>query len=272
MNASSNDLMTAATSPRSSVALMYHALAADGVVDPDQDPHYSLDRDVFARHLRDCRATGSVVISARDWLAAAPTSAILLSFDDGHRSNYSEAWPLLQEYGCKADFFVNTANVGSDGFASWSELRAMAEAGQSIQSHSHTHSYLTSLSKAELRDQLSRSKAMIEDAIGQPVSLLAPPGGRMPIGLEPVARDCGYSHILSSRPGRIGSGQPMILPRMAVTAQLDSETLAAWLRGDRMTFFKAGLRYAALGAFKRLLGDRGYERLRARALARVSGA
>lgn len=250
----------------SSVALMYHAIQTHGSVDPDQDPHYSLDADVFERHLRDFTARGCPVSSARDWLAGDQSAAILLSFDDGHVSNYSHAWPLLQQYGCSADFFVNSANVGSRGHASWAELRAMAEAGQSIQSHSHTHRYLTALSPQELRDELRRSKAMIEDAVGQPVTLLAPPGGRMPYGLERVARECGYRHILSSRPGRIGSAVPVTLPRMAVTTQLDAATLDAWLRGDSRTFFKAGLRYALLGVLKRALGDRGYERLRERML------
>lgn len=261
--------MTAVATPRTSVALMYHAIGANGAVAAGQDPHYSIDRDVFARHLRDCRATGSAVSSARDWLAGPREPAILLSFDDGHVSNHGEALPLLLEHGCSADFFVNSGNVGTPGFATWSQLREMAAAGQSIQSHSHTHRYLTSLGAAELRDELSRSRAMIEQEIGQPVTLLAPPGGRMPPNLEQVARDCGYRHILSSRPGRIGRGNPMILPRMAVTAQLDAATLAAWLRGDTLTFARAGLRYAALSALKRLFGDRGYERLRARALGRT---
>lgn len=256
---------------RSSVALMYHALGADSAHDPGQDAHYTIAGDVFDRHLRDCRSTGAPLSSARDWLAGNRAPAILLSFDDGHRSNYSEALPLLQRHGASADFFVNSANVGSQGFASWSELRAMAEAGQSIQSHSHTHRYLTTLSSSELRGELTRSKAMIEDAIGQPVTLLAPPGGRMPADLAATARDCGYQHVLSSRPGRITGHPPVILPRMAVTAQLDAATLSAWLQGDAATFFKAGLRYATLAALKGLFGDRGYERLRAFALGRTGG-
>lgn len=263
--------MTVAVPSRSSVALMYHALGVDGAVDVGQDPHYTLDSAVFDRHLRDCQATGSAVTSARDWLRGDPQSAILLSFDDGHLSNYTEAFPLLQQHACSADFFVNSSNVGTRGYASWIELRAMADAGQSIQSHSHTHRYLTSLSATELRDELVRSKTMIEDRVGHAVSLLAPPGGRMPANLERIARDCGYQHILSSRPGRIGRSYPTILPRMAVTAQLDAATLAAWLRGDTLTFAKAGLRYALLGVLKRLFGDRGYEQLRARALGRASG-
>ncbi|MEO7916785.1 MAG: polysaccharide deacetylase family protein [Dokdonella sp.] len=261
--------MRASAPIRNSVALMYHALSVDAVVAEGQDPHYSLRSDVFDSHLKACAAHGARAMSARDWLADSRERVVLLSFDDGHVSNYDLAFPLLAAHAATADFFVNTANVGTPGYANWAQLRAMADAGQSIQSHSHTHRYLTALNDRELVDELTRSRRMIEQEVGKPVSLLAPPGGRMPDNLARVATDCGYQHILSSRPGRIAGDASMILPRMAVTSALDDATLSAWLRGDALTFAKARLRYAALAAMKRLFGDTGYERLRQRALGRA---
>ena len=262
--------MDALAPSRNSLALMYHALSVDGSVDAGQDPHYSLRSDEFNSHLQRCAAHGLAVSSARDWLAGPREPTALMSFDDGHNSNFELAFPLLQARRATADFFVNTVNVGRPGYASWQQLREMADAGQSIQSHSHEHRYLTSLSRIELGEQLIRSREMIEDAIGHPVTLLAPPGGRMPSGLAAVARECGYRHILSSRPGRIDSAVATIFPRMAVTASLDAATFDAWLRGDVTTFAKARLRYAALAAMKRLFGDSGYERLRRRFIGGLS--
>ena len=241
---------------------MYHALSVDGSVDVGQDPHYSLRSDSFDSHLRRCTAQRLAITSARDWLAGSCEPAALISFDDGHISNFELAFPLLQARAATADFFVNSANVGRAGYASWHQLREMADAGQSIQSHSHEHRYLTSLGRVELAEQLIRSREMIEAGVGHPVTLLAPPGGRMPRGLAAVARACGYQHILSSRPGRIVSPPAKILPRMAVTASLDAATLDGWLGGDMATFAKAQLRYGVLAVMKRLFGDRGYEHLR----------
>ena len=254
--------MDALAPPRNSLALMYHALSVDDSVDAGQDPHYTLARDSFDTHLQACAAHGLAISSARDWLAGPREPAALISFDDGHISNFELAFPMLLARGATADFFVNSANVGRASYASWQQLREMADAGQSIQSHSHEHRYLTSLSRIELAEQLIRSREMIEDAIGQPVTLLAPPGGRMPSGLAATARACGYQHILSSRPGQISSQLAAIVPRMAVTASLDAATLDAWLGGDTATFAKAQLRYGVLAAMKRLFGDSGYERLR----------
>lgn len=256
---------------------MYHAMRDDGAAadsaraDDAQDPHYTVSKDTFARHLRMAAANGGAH-SARDWLADG-VGAMLLTFDDGHVSNYALAYPLLKANGASADFFVNPGRVGEPGFATWPQLREMAEGGMSIQSHSFSHRYLTALSPAELREELSRSKAEIEQHVGRPVTLLAPPGGRMPRGLGALARELGYRWVLSSQPGAIRRGASgAILPRMAVTAHLDEATLSAWLDGDGRAMLRARMRYAVLAGLKHALGDRRYERMRSRVLGRSAGA
>ena len=249
---------------------MYHAISegtpGDGTAaDAAQDPHYTVSADTFARHLR-LAGTNGGAHSARDWLQNGGGS-MLLTFDDGHVSNYALAFPILQQHGASADFFVNPGRVGTEGFATWSQLREMADGGMSIQSHSFSHRYLTSLSPAELREELARSKSEIEQHVGQPVTLLAPPGGRMPRGLGDLARELGYKWVLSSQPGAIRRGaQDAILPRMAVTAHLDEATLTAWLDSDGGAMLRARVRYAVLAGLKQVLGDRRYETMRNRVL------
>ena len=74
--------------------------------------------------------------------------------------------------------FVNPARVGMRGHATWPQLREMADAGMSIQSHGWDHSYFDALSPDALERDLRRSKAEIEQRLGHRVTLLAPPGGR----------------------------------------------------------------------------------------------
>lgn len=248
------------------VALMYHALSGPGSPDEGQDAHYSVTPAQFAAQLTLLARRGGG-ISARDWLAGNANGRTILTFDDGHLSNYTLAMPALLQAGIGADFFVNPGRVGTRGFADWAQLREMAERGLSIQSHGWDHRYFTELTAAELREDLARSRREIEDRVGQPVRLLAPPGGRMPARLADVARECGYTHVLSSQPGSLRDADVRILPRMAVTTRLDIATLEAWLDGRGLA--QARLRYATLGLAKRALGDRGYERLRARLLGQT---
>lgn len=247
------------------IALMYHAVGVES--GPGVDPHYAVTLALFGQHLQLCKREMGGVLSARDWLAGR--RGVIVTFDDGHESNHRFAWPALASLEGRADFFVNPAQVGTAGFASWSDLREMADGGMSIQSHGLDHAhYLTELSPLRLRQELRQAKLEIEDHIGHPVTLLAPPGGRCPAHLEQFAREAGYTHVLDSRPAPIRRHRRSTLGRFAVTSKLDLATLDSWLRSDSARL-KMQTRYMALAAAKRMLGDRTYEWVRLRLLGKT---
>jgi peptidoglycan/xylan/chitin deacetylase (PgdA/CDA1 family) len=250
------------------IALMYHAIGDGG--GPGVDPHYAVTAEKFEQQIALCGRLAGGAVSAREWLAGR--AGTIVTFDDGHASNHHVGLPALLAAGASADFFVNPVQVGTPGFATWAELREMADAGMSIQSHGLDHGhYLTELSPARLREELRRAREEIEQHVGQPVTLLAPAGGRAPAGLEAVAREVGYTHVLNSVPGAIRRGAGNTLCRMAVTSAMDLATLESWLRGGA-ALRKARVRYTVLALAKRALGDRGYESVRRRLLAAVRGA
>ena len=243
---------------------MYHAVGDNP--GPGADPHYTVTMPVFLEQIALCTRLGGGAVSARDWLAGK--RGAIITFDDGHETNHQLAFPALREAGMSADFFVNPAQVGTPGFAPWSALREMAEGGMSIQSHGldHRH-YLTELSPTQLRDELRQARQEIEQHVGQPVTLLAPPGGRCPPRLEEVAQEVGYTHVLCSRPGPIR--RPVeanrMMNRYAVTKDVALRALESWLRGGAGSL-QAQLRYSVLYMTKRALGDRRYEQVRRRIL------
>jgi peptidoglycan/xylan/chitin deacetylase (PgdA/CDA1 family) len=248
------------------IALMYHALGEGTAA--NADPHYTIGRDRFAAHLALCAREGGAVVSARDWLAGR--AGVIATFDDGDVSNHRVAFPMLAAAGATADFFVNPAQVGTPGYATWAELREMSDAGLSIQSHGLDHrEFLTALSPARLREDLRRARLEIEDRVGRPVTLLAPAGGREPADLADAAREAGYTHVMNSRPARVRRGDGPTLGRLAVTARLDDETLSSWLRGGP-ALRKAQVRYAVLQLAKRALGDDVYRAVRRRLLGDAS--
>ncbi len=252
--------------PRHAVALMYHALSAGDDV-CGLDPQYTLCAVGFGAQLDLIARLGGGGGCARDWLSGESDATALLTFDDGHESDFTLAFPMLQDRGMRADFFINPARVGTPGFATWSQLRSMANNGMSIQSHGYDHVYMTHLETDKLAKTLIQARELIGDSIGKAVSLLAPPGGRMPLDLVAIAQDCGYRHVLSSRPGRISDIEACnALPRMAVTSSLALPTLSRWLGGGRTALAPERVRYAALSMAKQIMGDARYERMRARAL------
>lgn len=255
--------MQVAIYPRTTIALMYHAIGA--TTGPGVDPHYSVDVPRFSAQLALCIRHGGGVITAHDWLGGR--RGVIFTFDDGHESNYHQAFPAMAALGARGDFFVNPAQVGTPGYATWAQLREMADAGMSIQSHGYDHSYfLTDLSPYHLREDLRRSRVEIEQNIGHPVTLLAPPGGRSPAMLEYIAVECGYTHVLDSKPGPVVSEQERTLNRLAVTKKLSLQELEAWLLRRGTAILRLQVRYSVLDLAKRAIGDEAYQNLRKRLL------
>jgi len=258
------------------VILMYHGLRRGQAEVVGADPHYTLPAAAFEQQLDALAAAGLRLGCARDLLDEVDARArprVMLTFDDGDLSNFEAALPALAGRGLSADFFVNPARVGRPGFCSWAQLREMAGAGMSIQSHGLTHTYFTALEPDALREDLRVSKAEIEARLGAPVSLLAPPGGRAPQGLVALARMLGYRAVLGSEPGVLGPGRDPDhpLPRLALTHEHGVAQVLAWCREGAAAVEPLQRRYRRLALAKRVLGDRGYEQVRGLALGLLRG-
>ena len=79
-----------------------------------------------------------------------PKNSILLTFDDGYKDNYTNAFPLLKKYNMKATIFLNTAYIGTDPeYLNWEEIKEMYESGL-VDFQLHTHSHLTVIRKLEI--------------------------------------------------------------------------------------------------------------------------
>jgi peptidoglycan/xylan/chitin deacetylase (PgdA/CDA1 family) len=247
---------------------MYHAVHGPGAESGAWDPHYAVSAADFRRQLEQLLATGFALRSVRDTLAARPADrTTCITFDDGGSTDADVAVPILLDRGARADFFVSAARVGMPGFVSWSQLRDMAAAGMSIQSHGYDHRLLDDLAPADAEHELRASKALIEDRLGRAVTLFAPPGGRLPAHAVRAARAIGYHAICSSRPGRWRPGRAFVLPRFAVLRGTPDAQIRAWAAGAALVTAASVGRYAAAWIAKKALGNRRYERLRGAALA-----
>ena len=113
---------------------------------------------------------------------------IVLSFDDGYQSVREVAIPLLRRFGYPSVLFVPTDYIGGyntfdDGVepqerhCDWNDLRELARAGVSIQSHGVSHKTFSVLTLSEIEQELLRSKALLENNVGGSVEVMAFPYG-----------------------------------------------------------------------------------------------
>jgi len=244
--------------------LMYHAIAASGeALRTGADPHYAVPVERFLEQVRAIRARGTRPRSVASLVSDDSRDArVALTFDDGHASNRRAAeWIAMA--GGAADFFVNPSTVGAAGFLDWTALRDMAREGHSIQSHGQHHWYLDELDERGVRAELRDSKARIEDEVGTPVTLFAPPGGRLAPCIAEVAFEEGYLGICCSRDGLWNpAGSAWHIPRLAVTAATGAQRFERWIAQDGWELARMRARHAVLAGAKSVLGNRRYERVR----------
>lgn len=88
--------------------------------------------------------------------------AITITFDDGWRSVYENAFPLMEEFGLVGNIGVYTEVVGAPAYMTEAHLDELHAAGWSMPSHSVTHDSLPTLTVAELEYQLQASQAWLD--------------------------------------------------------------------------------------------------------------
>jgi len=104
----------------------------------------------------------------------------------------------------------------------WDQVRAMRQAGMGIGSHTHGHRVLNTLPPADLETELRRSRAILEERLGEPVTTIAYPVGKSIASLGDVRQaiaDAGYELGFTTTPGtnRMGVGvDPYDLRRLPI--------------------------------------------------------
>ncbi len=96
-----------------------------------------------------------------------PDKTVAITFDDAYDNVYATAFPLLRERNWPFTIFVNTEphDKNKRGFATWDQVREMAEAGVTIANHTTVHNHLLRLRNGETRAQWrERIRAEILDA------------------------------------------------------------------------------------------------------------
>ena len=88
---------------------------------------------------------------------------IILNFDDGRLSQYTNAKPVLDKYGFKATFYVVCNYIGKKpGYMDWNEIETLHREGHDIGSHSMDHVHLEKLPKKDIEYQVGESKICLQ--------------------------------------------------------------------------------------------------------------
>ncbi len=154
-----------------------------------------------------------------------PPNAVLLTFDDGYRSMYTHAFPILMKYHMPGTFFIIThsQDINFPGFMTWPEVQAIAKAGMAIESHTYDLHYLVNVNGKlipafdtayyngkwqtpkqyflrDYRDFLT-ARLQIQQHLKRPVNEIAWPYGYGNLTAYEAARAAGYRYFYTTASG-----------------------------------------------------------------------
>jgi peptidoglycan/xylan/chitin deacetylase (PgdA/CDA1 family) len=133
-----------------------------------------------------------------------PPRPVILTFDDGYADFYTSAFPALQRHVFTATLYVATAFVGGTSrwmqhigeglrpMLTWAQLAEINANGIECGAHSHTHRPLDMLPPSVAHEEIVRSKELLEEYLGQPVSSFAYPYGYYSAHVQQIVQAVGY--------------------------------------------------------------------------------
>jgi peptidoglycan/xylan/chitin deacetylase (PgdA/CDA1 family) len=105
-----------------------------------------------------------------DGKEALPRKTVVVTIDDGYRSTYDIAYPILKKHGFPATVFLYSDFVGATDALTWSQMKEMADSGLiDIQPHSKSHANLA-LRLPEETDAKYRERVRRE--VDAPISVI----------------------------------------------------------------------------------------------------
>ena len=235
------------------VVLMYHDLyrknPSESGFQNDTAIKYKVEEKKFEKQ----------VSGIKQWLTdnQLPLCNVEFTFDDGGESFLTIAEQILERYGFRGTFFIATEFIDTPGFLTKEQIKDLVERGHAIGSHSHSHpERMAALSAADITQEWSRSKNILENILDAPITVASIPNGYFSDKVLKVMVALGYSCIYTSNPTtrRQNRNGAVVAGRFAVT-DYDANDKVVCIITSPVRRLQANVRFRSLAIAKTLLGN-----------------
>ncbi len=222
--------------------LMYHVINPPPAGAPF--PGLYVPSAEFAEQMRVLAQAGFHAVTMdqlwANWKEGAPLppgKPIVLTFDNGYQSQYTNALPTLRRLG-----WVGVENIQltglppSQGGLSPEQVRGLVSGGWELDTQGFSHADLITLDPSELHYQVAVARSEVQRLYHVPVNWFCYPSGHYDAAVVEAVRTAGYRGSTTVVPGWAQPGwDPYRLPRLRVLGgttgpQLLSEIAA--IRGN----------------------------------------
>ena len=147
--------------------------------------------------------------------ASMPERPVVVSFDDGLQSQYSEALPALKDMGWPAVLNLKLNSL-AQGELDDAMVRRMIEAGWEIDSHTVTHADVSKLDVAGLEREVTGSRRRLQQRFGVPADFFCYPAGSYDRQAVAAVRQAGYLGATTTKEGLASSEELYRMRRVRV--------------------------------------------------------
>lgn len=135
---------------------------------------------------------------------------LVLTFDDGYRDFYTNAYPILKKYNIPAGLYVINQDIGKRGNVTWEMIKNLHEDGLvEIGAHTVNHLPLGRVRPASAFYQMSKSKELLEQGLGAKVDTIVYPFGSFNSSVKNQAKEIGFAGAASVYFGQRPSAQDL---------------------------------------------------------------
>ncbi len=199
--------------------LMYHYI--EYVRDTGDTIRQSLNiyPTTFEAQIKTLQGAGYTFITMSDLTdkkKPLPQKPIVLTFDDGYRDFYTYVFPILKKYNVRAVAYIVPGFFNRPNNMDKWQIQEVVKSGLvEIGAHTVDHVYLAGMSQPLARDQIVRSKIILEQELRVPVTAFAYPYGAFNLQTIQLVRDAGFTTAVSTIQGvEVGSENQFYLFRV----------------------------------------------------------
>lgn len=211
--------------------LMYHHVKDAKSTDNAVEKGLSVAPLNFEEQMAYLYAKGYATIPLSQLFSDRNEKRIVITFDDGYKDVYTNAYPVMSRLGFKGTVFLITDSVGKPGYLTWEEVKQMKKDGWDFGSHSVGHPNLATRSQSERERQIKQSKLVIEQKIGGVANFFSYPVGSYNEDVINDVKEAGYEGAVTTISGNVNSQKDWyVLKRVRVSAYDDLASFAKKLK------------------------------------------
>ena len=210
--------------------LLYHHIALH-----QSENIYYVSPDAFERHMYLLHKWGyksisvELLVNAIKQGAELPPKPIILTFDDGSESIYTNALPIMQKYNFTGTAYIVYNYVGIQNYMNPDQISELYASGWEIGSHSLSHADLTQRSDRQM-DEIVESRRKLQSLLGVPILSFSYPFGAYNEDSVYYAHYAGYIAAMGlGNESLQGNKNLFYLYRQAVKGSGDLRTFALLL-------------------------------------------